>query len=130
MNQLSNGVLSVRDIDGLTVVSGANYAYDTSYPTPDETTSGKGVALIISPGGKVIYTFETLEDNVVAYPNSYLGKSNTAILKMSLDFGVLGQSTSTSTQFGSKQSSLTFDNSVTYTTPRNGNFYNIYYQTY
>lgn len=67
-------VFSVRDIDGLTVVSGANYAYDTSYPTPDETTSGKGVALIISPGGKVIYTFETLEDNVVAYPNSYLGK--------------------------------------------------------
>ncbi|MGM0322941.1 SGNH/GDSL hydrolase family protein [Escherichia coli] len=130
VNQLLNGVLSVRDIDGLTVVSGATYAYNTSYPTPDETTSGKGVALIISPGGKIVYTFETLEDNLIAYPNSYLGKNNAAILKMSLDFGVLGQNTSTSTQFGSKQSSLTFDSSVTYTTPKNGNFYNIYYQTY
>ena len=109
---------------------GANYAYSTSYPTPDETTSGRGVALIISPDGKIVYTFETLEDNVVAYPNSYLGKNNAAILKMSLDFDVLGQNTSTSTQFGSKQSSLTFASNVTYTTPKNGNFYNIYYQIY
>lgn len=126
-NKISSGVLSTRDIDGLKTVTSCSYRSNSSVPSGDELESGKGVALIINPGGKAIYSFQTVEDNIVAYPNSYLGKTNKAHLKLSLDYNLDGQTTATSNLFDSKQSGLVFPTNVTYTTPADGNFYQTYY---
>lgn len=129
-NTIQNGVLSIREIDGMTLISGCSYRNAISMPTGDFVEKDRGAALIIAPGGKCVYSFEASEDNLVVYPSAYLGKANAAKLKMSLNFELKGQVASSSPLFDNKTSGLTFPSSVVFTTPTDGNFYNIFYQTY
>ncbi|WP_430534476.1 BppU family phage baseplate upper protein [Listeria rocourtiae] len=56
------------------------------FPTEDSTELGKGIALVLKPGGKAYFSFYAEEGNLLIFPSIY-ASSKTLNLKTELNFG-------------------------------------------
>lgn len=118
-----------RTYDGVLFINDHSVIHPNSNPTWDDMFDGQGIAVTIKPGGKILYSVYKEQDNIVCFPAAYLGKTNTASLALTLDFGVKSQRISNTHRLGFYQTGALYNPTVTYTTPNDGNFYPVFYQT-
>ena len=79
-------LLTRRELDGMMFTTGVTFTDTSSYPTPDEFTTGRGIASTISTGSSVFYSFY-LEEELYVLP--YLGiNTDASEAHILLDFGV------------------------------------------
>ncbi|MES5896788.1 GDSL-type esterase/lipase family protein [Bacillus cereus group sp. RP43] len=124
--KVSNSSLLIRErMDGVLFlyVDDHSIIHQNMHPTSDDMLIDKGMAVSLKPGGKMLYSMYTEQDNLVCFPAAYLGGNNIARLTLTLNFGVETQRISNSNSLGFQKAGATFDSSVTYTTPKDGNFY-------
>ncbi|WP_257145404.1 SGNH/GDSL hydrolase family protein [Bacillus cereus] len=128
--KVSNRSLLIQErTDGVLFINDYAIIHQPSHPTCDDMIDGKGVALSLKPGGKILYSIYVEQDNTVCFPAAYLGKTNSSALTLTLDFGVSPQRISNSNCFDRNQAGASYDPCETYTPPNDGNFYPIFYQT-
>ncbi|MEB9549525.1 BppU family phage baseplate upper protein [Bacillus cereus] len=125
----SRSLLIRERTDGVLFINDYSIIHRNNNPTCDDMFDGQGIAVTINPGGKILYSVYTEQDNIVCFPAAYLGKTNTASLALTLDFGVKPQKISNTNRLGFQQTGASYEPTVTYTTPNDGNFYPVFYQT-
>lgn len=92
------------------------------HPTSDDRIEGEGIVLSLKPGGKILYSIYTEQDNIVCFPAACFNGNDGATLRLTLNFGVKTQRVSNSNSLGFQQAGASFNSSATYT--RNDcNFY-------
>ncbi|MDA2567478.1 BppU family phage baseplate upper protein [Bacillus cereus] len=128
--KVTNRSLLIRErTDGVLLIDKYSVVHYKKNPTSDDIHNELGIALSMSPGAKILYSVYTEQDNIVCFPAAFLGKTNTAFLQLTLDFGVKTQRISNTNRLGMQSSGLSYEPSQTYTTPKDGNFYPVFYQT-